>query len=115
MEKILIVNSFLTFSLILAEGDLPKSSVKRVKGQLNCIGKSKIQDKKAKPGLNSAKGNSAHLPSIFTVFVEKQDHNRIVSFNYIDILTNNVESYICDDMETRIVRVDDSEAILIVY
>lgn len=42
-------------------------------------------------------------PAIFTVFVEKKDFKRIVSFNYIDILTNYVEFFICDEHETRIV------------
>lgn len=42
-------------------------------------------------------------PSVFTVYVDSKGLRRIVSFNYIDILTNYVEFFICDDKETRIV------------
>jgi uncharacterized protein Veg len=100
------MNSFNLFINFGIEGDfLPKSSVKRVKGAVeDCIGKKvKFKIKKGKTRSQFSEGVILHTyPSIFTVFVEKQDHNRIVSFNYIDILTNNVEFYICDDMETRI-------------
>ena len=42
-------------------------------------------------------------PSVFTVNVENKGFKRVVSFNYIDILINHVEFFICDDEETRIV------------
>lgn len=42
-------------------------------------------------------------PSVFTVHVDNKGLRRVVSFNYIDILTNYVEFFICDDEETRIV------------
>jgi uncharacterized protein Veg len=84
---------------------LPKSPVKKVKGAVEeCVGKKvKFKIKKGKSRSQFSEGVILDTyPSIFTVFVEKCGHNRIVSFNYIDILTNNVEFYVCDDAETRI-------------
>ncbi|NLK65203.1 MAG: Veg protein [Tissierellia bacterium] len=101
MNSILLF--FIKFSI---EGDyLPTSSVTRVKGAVeDCVGKKvKFKIKKGKSRSQFSEGVILDTyPSIFTVFVEKRDYKRIVSFNYIDILTNNVEFYICDDMETRI-------------
>lgn len=41
-------------------------------------------------------------PSIFTIQVEKRGLKRIVSFNYIDLLTNYVEVFLCNEEQTRI-------------
>ncbi len=88
------------------EGDyLPASSVARVKGAVEgCVGKKvRFKLKKGKSRSHFCEGIILDTyPSIFTVFIEKKDYKRIVSFNYIDILTNNVEFYICDDKDTRI-------------
>lgn len=84
---------------------MPASAVARVKGAVeDCIGKKvKFKLKKGKSRSHFNEGIILDTyPSIFTVYVEKKDYKRIVSFNYIDILTNNVEFYICDDKETRI-------------
>lgn len=82
------------------------SSVTRVKGIVeDCVGKKvKFKVKKGKTRSQFSEGVILDTyPSIFTVYVEKKDFKRIVSFNYIDILTNYVEFFICDDEETRIV------------
>jgi len=107
MGKILKINSL--FPVLIKkgiEGDwLPTSSVTRVKGAVeDCVGKKvKFKLKKGKSQSHFSEGVILDTyPSIFTVFVEKNDYKRVVSFNYIDILTNNVEFYICDDKETRI-------------
>ena len=84
---------------------MPASAVARVKGAVEeCIGKKvKFKLKKGKSRSHFNEGVILDTyPSIFTVYIEKKDYKRIVSFNYIDILTNNVEFYICDDKETRI-------------
>ena len=84
---------------------MPASVVARVKGAVeDCIGKKvKFKLKKGKSRSHFNEGVILDTyPSIFTVYIEKKDYKRIVSFNYIDILTNNVEFYICDDKETRI-------------
>ncbi|HOA19421.1 MAG TPA: Veg family protein [Sedimentibacter sp.] len=84
---------------------MPASAVARVKGAVeDCIGKKvKFKLKKGKSRSHFNEGVILDTyPSIFTVYIEKKDYKRIVSFNYIDILTNNVEFYICDDKETRI-------------
>lgn len=89
------------------EGDcLAISSVTKVKGAVeDCIGKKvKFKVKKGKSRAQFSEGIILDTyPSIFTVFVEKKDFKRVVSFNYIDILTNNVEFFVCDEEETRIV------------
>mgnify|MGYP002408760376 FL=1 len=41
-------------------------------------------------------------PSVFTVHVENKGLKRVMSFNYIDILTNNVEFFMCNEEKTRI-------------
>ena len=84
---------------------MPARAVARVKGAVeDCIGKKvKLKIKKGKSRSHFDEGVILDTyPSIFTVYIEKKDYKRIVSFNYIDILTNNVEFYICDDKETRI-------------
>lgn len=82
------------------------SSVSRVKGIVEgCVGqrvKFKIKKGKSKP-LMSEGVIAETYPSIFTVSVESKGLKRVVSFNYIDILTNYVELFICNEDETRIV------------
>jgi uncharacterized protein Veg len=82
------------------------SSVTRVKGIVEgCVGqkvKFKIKKGKSKP-LMSEGVIAETYPSIFTVRVESKGLKRVVSFNYIDILTNYVELFICNEDETRIV------------
>ena len=94
---------FIKFSI---EGDyLTISSVTKVKGAVeDCVGKKvKFKIKKGKSRSQFSEGVILDTyPSIFTVFIEKKDFKRVVSFNYIDILTNNVEFFVCDDEETRI-------------
>lgn len=89
------------------EGDfLAASSVMRVKGIVEgCIGKKvKFKVRKGKSRSQFVKGIILNTyPSIFTVYVEKKGYKRIVSFNYIDIITNYVEFIICDEEETKIV------------
>jgi len=85
---------------------LTVSSVTRVKGIVEgCVGqkvKFKIKKGKSKP-LMSEGVIAETYPSIFTVRVESKGLKRVVSFNYIDILTNYVELFICNEDETRIV------------
>lgn len=81
------------------------SSVIRVKEAVeDCVGK-KVRFKVRKGKSRSQFDEGVILdtyPSIFTVFVENKDFKRIVSFNYIDILTNNVEFFVCGEQEIRI-------------
>lgn len=82
------------------------SSVTRVKELVEgCVGqKVKFKIKKGKSKTQISEGVIADTyPSVFTVYVEKKGLKRVVSFNYIDILTNYVEFFICDEKETRIV------------
>ena len=98
-----ILPIFINFSI---EGDyLTISSVTRVKGAVeSCVGKKvKFKIRKGKSRSQFSEGVILDTyPSIFTVFVENKDFNRVVSFNYIDILNNNVEFFICNKEETRI-------------
>lgn len=82
------------------------NSVERLKGLVEgCVGqKVKFKIKKGKSRSQISEGIIADTyPSVFTVNVDSKGLKRIVSFNYIDILTNYVEFFICDDEETRIV------------
>ena len=82
------------------------SPVTRVKGIVEgCVGqKVKFKVKKGKSKALVSEGViSDTYPSIFTVSVENKGLKRVVSFNYIDILTNYVEFFICNEDETRIV------------
>ena len=82
------------------------SSVTRVKGIVEgCVGQRvKFKVKKGKSKSQIGEGIIVDTyPSVFTVYVEKRGFKRVVSFNYIDILTNYVEFTICDEKETRIV------------
>lgn len=93
--------------LISVEGDfLAASSVERVKGLVKgCIGqkvKFKVRKGKNRSQINEGVIADAY-PSIFTVHVENRGIKRVISFNYIDILTNHVEFFICDEQETKIV------------
>jgi uncharacterized protein Veg len=82
------------------------SSVTRVKGIVEgCVGqkvKFKIKKGKSKPLMSEGVITETY-PSIFIVRVESKGLKRVVSFNYIDILTNYVELFICNEDETRIV------------
>ena len=81
------------------------NSVTRVKGAVeDCVGKKvKFKVRKGKSRSHFSEGVILDTyPSVFTVYVEKKDFKRVVSFNYIDILTNNVEFFVCDEEETRI-------------
>jgi len=85
---------------------LTGNSVARVKGIVEgCVGqKVKFKVRKGKTRSQINEGVIADTyPSIFTVQVENKGLRRVVSFNYIDILTNYVEFFICDDEETKIV------------
>lgn len=89
------------------EGDfLAGNSVARVKGLVEgCVGqKVKFKVRKGKSRSQISEGIIAGTyPSVFTVHVENRGLKRVVSFNYIDILTNHVEFFICDEEETKIV------------
>ena len=82
------------------------NSVARVKGLVEgCVGqKVKFKVKKGKSRSLINEGVIADTyPSVFTVHVENKGLIRVVSFNYIDIITSYVEFFICDDEETKIV------------
>ncbi len=82
------------------------NSVARVKGLVEgCVGqKVKFKVKKGKSRSQINEGVIADTyPSVFTVHVENKGLIRVVSFNYIDIITSYVEFFICDDEETKIV------------
>ncbi|MEL7648285.1 MAG: Veg family protein [Sedimentibacter sp.] len=82
------------------------SPVARVKRTVeSCVGqKVKFKIKKGKSKSIVSEGVIARTyPSIFTVRVENKGFKRMVSFNYIDILTNHVEFFRCNDGETKIV------------
>jgi uncharacterized protein Veg len=85
---------------------LTVNSVARVKGLVEgCVGqKVKFKVKKGKSRSQINEGVIADTyPSVFTVHVENKGLIRVVSFNYIDIITSYVEFFICDDEETKIV------------
>lgn len=82
------------------------NSVARVKGLVeDCVGqKVKFKVKKGKSRSQINEGIIADTyPSVFTVHVENRGLRRVVSFNYIDIITNYVEFYVCNEEETQIV------------
>lgn len=82
------------------------NSVARVKGLVEgCVGqKVKFKVKKGKSRSQVNLGVIADTyPSVFTVHVENRGLRRVVSFNYIDIITNYVEFYVCNENETQIV------------
>ncbi len=82
------------------------NSVARVKGLVEgCVGqKVRFKVKKGKSRSQFNEGVIADTyPSVFTVHVESKGLRRVVSFNYIDILTSHVEFFICNDEETKIV------------
>lgn len=66
--------------------------------------KVKFKVKKSKKNSHLKEGIIADAyPSIFTVHVESKGLIRVVSFNYIDILTNYVELFLCNEEQTRII------------
>lgn len=82
------------------------NSVERVRGLVEkCVGqKVKFKVRKGKSRSQISEGIIADTyPSVFTVHVESRGLMRVVSFNYIDILTNHVEFFVCDEEETKIV------------
>lgn len=82
------------------------NSVARVKGLVEgCVGrkvKFKVRKGKSRSQINVGVIADTY-PSVFTVHVDNKGLRRVMSFNYIDIVTNYVEFFICDDEETRIV------------
>jgi len=81
-------------------------SIERVKKLVEeCVGqKIKFKLKKGKKAAVITEGVITDVyPSVFTVQFESKGLKRIVSFNYIDIVTNNVEFFKCDENETKIV------------
>jgi uncharacterized protein Veg len=85
---------------------LTSKSVSRVKEIVeNSVGKKiKFKVRKGKNRSQMCEGIiAATYPAIFTVHVQNKDFKRVMSFNYIDVLTNYVEVFLCDEEETRIV------------
>lgn len=82
------------------------NSVERVKGLVEgCVGqKVKFIVKRGKRRTQFNEGVIADTyPAVFTVHVDNKGLKRVVSFNYIDILTNYVEFFVCNEEETKIV------------
>lgn len=80
-------------------------SVSRVKSAVeDSIGqKIKFKVKKGKNRSQLSEGIiSDTYPAIFTVSVENKGIKRVMSFNYIDLLTNYVEIFLCNEEQTRI-------------
>lgn len=80
-------------------------SILRIKSALEgSIGqKVKFKVKKGKNKSQLSEGTILYTyPAIFTVCVENKGIKRVVSFNYIDLLTNCVEFFLCNEEETRI-------------
>nr|WP_312578473.1 Veg family protein [Sedimentibacter sp.] len=85
---------------------MTSKSVSRVKEMVeNSVGqKVKFKVRKGKNRSQMSEGIIAETyPAIFTVHVQNKDFKRVISFNYIDVLTNYVEVFLCDEKETRIV------------
>jgi uncharacterized protein Veg len=84
---------------------LTGKSVSKVKGMVeDCVGqKVKFKVKKGKSRSLICEGIiSDTYPAVFTVSVDNKGLKRVLSFNYIDILTNYVEFFLCNEEETRI-------------
>ncbi|WP_326907362.1 Veg family protein [Sedimentibacter sp. MB31-C6] len=82
------------------------NSLIRVKSVVeDCIGqKVKFKVRKGKRRSQINEGIIAGTyPSVFTVHVENRGFKRVMSFNYIDIMTNYVEFFLCNEDETRII------------
>lgn len=80
-------------------------SVTKIKTTVEgCIGqKVKFKVRKGKNRSQISEGVIADTyPSVFTVHVQNKDFKRVMSFNYIDIITNYVEFFLCNDEQTRI-------------
>ena len=85
---------------------MTSKSVVRVKSLVeSCVGKKvKFKVRKGKSRSMICEGViSDTYPSVFTVSVNNRGIKRIQSFNYIDILTNYVEFFLCNEEETRII------------
>lgn len=70
----------------------------------DCVGKKIVfKIKKGKNKSQISEGIIARTyPAIFTVHVDKKGLRRVMSFNYIDLLTNYVEIFLCNEEQTRI-------------
>lgn len=83
------------------------SSIVRLKSILDgCVGsRVRFNIKKGRKKTPPKEGIlTGTYPSIFTVNVaECKGSDRVMAFNYIDILTNHVEIFLLDSEETRIV------------
>ncbi|MBP1924690.1 uncharacterized protein Veg [Sedimentibacter acidaminivorans] len=85
---------------------MTSKSVLRVKEMVeSSVGKKiKFKVRKGKNRSQMSEGVIAGTyPAIFTVHVYNKDFKRVISFNYIDVLTNYVEVFLCDEEQTRIV------------
>lgn len=85
---------------------MTSKSVLRVKEMVeDCVGqKIKFKVRKGKNRSQMSEGVIADTyPSIFIVHVENKSFKRVISFNYIDVLTNYVEIFLCNEEQTRIV------------
>lgn len=85
---------------------MTSKSVLRVKEMVEgCVGqKVKFKVRKGKNRSHMSEGIIRDTyPSIFTIHVENKDFKRVMSFNYIDVLTNYVELFLCNEEQTRIV------------
>lgn len=85
---------------------MTSESVVRIKQMVNSsVGqKIKFKVRKGKNRSHISDGVIADTyPAIFTVYVENKGLKRVMSFNYIDLLTNYVEIFLCNEEKTRIV------------
>lgn len=72
-----------------------------VEGSIGKKVKFKIKKGKSKSQLDEGIITDTY-PAVFTVQVENKGNKRVVSFNYIDLLTDCVEMFLCNEEETRI-------------
>jgi len=85
---------------------LTSKSLLRVKEMVeSSVGqKVKFKVRKGKNKAQMSEGIIAETyPSIFIVHEQNKDFKRMTSFNYVDVLTNYVEVFLCDECQTRIV------------
>lgn len=105
MAKILIKYAYLHGYELQVNIMTVKSVLKLKRAIEDSVGqKVKFKVKKSKKNSHLKEGVIADTyPSIFTVHVENKGLVRVVSFNYIDILTNYVELFLCNEEQTRII------------
>jgi uncharacterized protein Veg len=85
---------------------LTAQSVSKVRNLVEgCVGqKVNFKVRKGKNKSQVSEGIIADTyPSIFTVYVENKGVKRVMSFNYVDIVTSHVEFFLCNDDKTRII------------